>query len=89
MTSTPSHYHDITMTSPLGGVLLGHAEGHLLAELVSDGGGEDEGLVLAGAHGLEVGRSPAHQSVQPTRGGAGFDVIGPESTEFSCRLLIS
>ena len=64
------------MTSPLGGVFLGHAERHLLAELVSDGGGEDERLVLTRAHGLEVGRGPAHHSIQPTRGGAGSDVIG-------------
>lgn len=39
--------------SSLGGVLLSHAEGHLLAELLVSRGWEEKGLVLTGAHSLE------------------------------------
>ena len=47
--------HYIMMSSlSLGGVLLGHAEGHLTAEVVAAGGGEEECLVLTRANRLEV-----------------------------------
>ena len=45
-------------------MLLGHAEGHLLAELVFSGGREEQGFILTGAHGFEVGHLSPHHGVQ-------------------------
>ena len=55
--------------SSLRGVFLSHAECHLLAELVHSGGWEEQGLVFAGTHCLEVGYITPHQCIQSVREG--------------------
>ena len=45
---------------PLGGVLEGHAESHLLAEVIRSDAREDECFILTGAHSLEIWLTATH-----------------------------